>query len=83
MPHGQHPQPQHPEAGRGRGRGLGGFGSWQLGRGGLGARGLGGARGVGRGMFGGWAGGAQALTPGVLVLLGSCCFGSLFGENKG
>jgi len=40
-----------------------------LGRGGLGARGLGGARGVGRGMFGGWAGGAQALTPGVLVRL--------------
>lgn len=58
-----------PNAGRGRGRGLGGFGSWQLGRGGLGARGLGGARGVGRGMFGGWAGGAQALTPGVLVRL--------------
>ncbi len=45
----------------------GGFGSWQLGRGGLGARGLGGARGVGRGMFGGWAGGvSQRLEGGCL-----------------
>lgn len=33
------------------------------------AGGSAGARG-GRGMFGGWAGGAQALTPGVLVFLG-------------
>ena len=41
----------------------GGFGSWQLGRGGLGARGLGGARGVGRGMFGGWAGGGSQGKP--------------------